>query len=184
MDAPSQFIKRCLECVADGGNPTEIAKLTREALVAQRANAGAWGKAEVLHCSADLLVVDLTLPPFATSAIHEHNTWAVIGVSEGCEVDEILEERAGRLAWTVRHELRPDGILVLSADCIHFIGNPLPTVTRGIHVYGRNLAMTQRRMWHSETGTPQAMDLKLFEAWEKILSSRSAANSCVVAPAI
>lgn len=184
MSSPDEFIKRCVECLSKGGNADDIAELTRQALRWQRESRVGWGKAELLHCSDDLMIVDLTLPPFATSAIHEHKTWAVIGISEGCEVDELFEERDGRLAPTTRHELRPDDVLVLSPDCIHFIGNPMAVVARGIHVYGRNLSMTDRRMWHPETATPQAMDFAEFEQWERALTRRSEAHGLIMAPAV
>jgi hypothetical protein len=115
---------------------------------------------------------------------HEHKTWAVIGISEGCEVDELFEERHGRLARTTRHELRQDDVLVLPPDCIHFIADPMPSAARGIHVYGRNVAMTDRRMWHPETATPQAMDFAVFEEWERMLTRRSKVNGLIAAPAL
>ena len=137
---PNEFANRCIRCLADGGHAVDIVRLTRQASIWQRENRDVWGKNELLHCSDDLMIVDLTLPPFATSPVHEHKTWAVIGISEGCEIDELFEERGARLGWSARHELRAGDVLELGPDCIHFIGNPSATARRGIHVYGRNLA--------------------------------------------
>lgn len=181
---PDAFVSRCIECLAEGGGAREIAGLTRLALASQREDGQAWGKTEVLYCAANLMVVDLTLPPFATSAVHEHNLWAVVGVSEGCEIDELLEEHDGGLSPTARHQLRADDVLVLQPDCIHFIANPLPTPTRGIHVYGGNLGNVNRRMWDPATGVPRPMDFTVFEDWERALTARSAAKRAIVAPAI
>jgi predicted metal-dependent enzyme (double-stranded beta helix superfamily) len=179
---PNEFITRCTECLAHSGSAVDIALVTRQALVSQRERSDLWGKVELLHCSDDLMIVDLTLPPFATSAIHDHQTWAVVGVSEGCEIDELFEEHSARLRWSARHQLRAGDVLELGSDCIHFIANPLATVTRGIHVYGRDLRLTQRRMWHPETGAPKAMDFAVFEEWERMLTARSAVNGAIVAP--
>lgn len=184
MIGPDTFVARCIECLADGGGAREIADLTRLALVSQREDRRAWGSTEVLHCCASLMVVDLTLPPFATSAIHEHNMWAVVGVSEGCEVDELLQEGDGGLNPTSRYPLAADEVLVLPPDCIHFIANPLPTPARGIHVYGGNLAKVNRRMWDPVTCVPRPMDFAVFEEWERGLTARSAANGAIVGPAI
>jgi len=180
---PDEFINRCIECLARGGSAVDIARLTRQALNSQHDRSDLWGKVELLHCSDDLMIVDLTLPPFATSAIHEHKTWAVVGVSEGCEIDELFEEHGARLSRSARHQLRAGDVLELGSDCIHFIANPSASVTRGIHVYGRNLGLTQRRMWHPETGAPQAMDFAVFDEWERMLTARSAVNGAIVAPA-
>lgn len=184
MLSPDEFVECCIECLENDGGSGGIAALTRLALRSQREEPAAWGRTEVVHCSDDLMIVDLTLPPFATSAIHEHRTWAVIGISEGREVDDILMERDGGLRWTSRHELRSGDILVLQPDCIHFIGNPLAVPSRGIHVYGRNLGSTDRRMWDPETCMPRTMDFAIFEQWEHTLTARSAAAGFIVAPAL
>jgi predicted metal-dependent enzyme (double-stranded beta helix superfamily) len=181
---PAQFTAQCLECLSSGGSPARIAQLTRLALVSQREQPDRWGTRELIHCSDDLFIVDLTLPPYGTSAIHDHGTWAVIGISQGCEVDQLVTEHEGRLAWASRHELRADDVLVLDASCIHFIANPSAQPARGIHVYGKNLMLAERRMWDPQTCQPSAMDFEQFERWERFLTGRSAAAGSVVAPAI
>lgn len=180
---PDAFIARCVECIATGGGAREIARLVRLALVSQGEEPDAWGHRELLHAADDLLIVDLVLPPFATSAIHEHGTWAVVGISQGCEVDELFVERAGGLERSARHELRSGDTLVLEADGIHFIGNPSAQPARGIHVYCRHLGKVERRMWDPRTATPRAMDFAVFEQWEKELTRSSASAGGIVPPA-
>jgi len=181
---PDAFVARCIACVEAGGGAEDIARLTRLALVAQREQPEAWGHREVLHAADDLMIVDLTLPPFATSAIHEHGTWAVVGISHGCEIDELLQERDGALESVSRQVLRAGDTLVLAADCIHFIANPDAQPARGIHVYGRNLGLVSRRMWHPSTVAPQPLDFPLFEQWENALTAASARAGAIVAPAL
>ena len=181
--SPDAFVARCVECIATGGAAPEIARLVRLALVSQRDEPGAWGRVELLHAADDLLIVDLVLPPFATSAVHEHGTWAVVGISQGCEVDELFVERAGALERSARHELRSGDTLVLEPDGIHYIGNPSPQPARGIHVYGRHLGKVERRMWDPLTAAPRAMDFALFERWEKELTRVSASAGAIVPPA-
>ena len=184
MPDPDRFIRRCTECLAEGGGADDIASLLRQALVSQREQPEAWGRRELLHAADDLMIVDLVLPPFATSAIHEHGTWAVVGVSEGCEVDELFTERRGALVPASRHDVHAGDVLVLPPDCIHFIGNPGARPARGLHVYGRHLGLTDRRMWDPQTGAPRPMDFALFEQWEHALTARSEAAGRLVAPAI
>jgi len=181
---PDGFVARCIACVAAGGGAEDIARLTRLALVSQREQPDAWGRREILHVTDNLMIVDLVLPPFATSAIHEHGTWAVVGISHGCEVDELLRERDGALEPTSREVLRSGDTLALAADCIHFIANPDAQPARGLHVYGRNLGQVLRRMWHPATAAPQPMDFPLFEQWEDALTAASAQAGAIVAPAI
>jgi predicted metal-dependent enzyme (double-stranded beta helix superfamily) len=181
---PEQFVARCLQCLSAGGDAQDIARLLPQALVSQREEPGKWNTSELLHCSDDLLIVNLTLPPFATSAIHDHRTWAVIGISQGCEIDELFVERAVGLAHASSHELRSGDVLVLDPDCIHFIANPTAQPSRGIHVYGKNLALTNRRMWDPQTCTPRPMDFKLFEQWEQALTGASTAAGAIVPPVI
>jgi len=177
------FVARCIECIANGGGAQEIAQLVRFALVSQRDEPDTWGRQELLHAADDLLIVDLVLPPFATSAIHEHGTWAVVGISQGCEVDELFVERAGTLQRRARHELRSGDTLVLEPDGIHFIGNPSAQPARGIHVYGRHLGKVERRMWDPRTAEPRAMDFAQFEQWERELTRVSAQAGTIVPPA-
>ncbi|HEY8977174.1 MAG TPA: hypothetical protein VIN75_23375, partial [Burkholderiaceae bacterium] len=181
---PEAFVARCIECIAAGGGAADITRLVRLALASQRDHPEAWGHEELLHAADDLLIVDLVLPPFGTSAIHEHGTWAVIGVSQGCEVDELFVERAGMLERSARHELRSGDTLVLAPDCIHFIGNPSARPARGIHVYGRHLGKVERRMWDPSTAVPRPMDFALFERWESALTAASASAGAIVPPAI
>lgn len=181
---PAQFIAACLARLAQGGGSHQIADLVRQALASQREQPDKWGRSEILHASDDLMIVDLTLPPFATSAVHDHRTWAVIGIADGCEVDQLVTEHDGAFEWGARHALHPGDVLVLEADCIHFIGNPLPRAARGIHVYGKHLGRTERRMWHPETGLVQRMDFGVFEQWEHALTARTAAAGSIVAPAL
>ncbi len=183
MLTPDDFVEQCIAGLRNDFGLDGIAALTRLALVSQRNDPGAWGGAELIHCSDDLMIVDLTLPAYATSAIHEHCTWAVVGILQGCEMDELLMEHDGSLKWASRHELRAGDILVLPPDSIHFISNPLTEPSRGIHVYGKNLASTDRRMWDPETCTPCAMEFALFEQWERTLTARSAAAGFIVPPA-
>jgi predicted metal-dependent enzyme (double-stranded beta helix superfamily) len=181
---PEQLVNSCIGCLARGGTPEDVAALVRLALVSQREDSLKWGKREIIYCADDLLVVDVTLPPYATSAIHDHRTWAVVGVSAGCEVDWLFAEQevGGPLRHVNSHELGPGVTLVLQPDCIHFIANPRDTPARGIHVYGRNLALTERRMWDPFTGTAQPMDFVQFEEWEHSLTARSAAAKSIVPP--
>lgn len=184
MLAPDDFTARCLACVSQGGAADAVAALLPLALDSQRQQPGLWGRAEVLHASDDLMIVDLTLPAFGTSAIHDHSTWAVIGISSGCEIDEFFAEQGSGLVRTGRREIHAGEAVVLDPGCIHFIGNPAAEAARGIHVYGKHLGRVERRMWDPQTCEAQRMDVAVFEQWEKGLTARSTAAGGIVGPMV
>lgn len=181
---PAQFVAGCMSCLARGGTPEDIEGLVRQAIASQQARPGAWGRAELLHRADNLFIVNLTLPAFATSALHDHGTWAVIGISEGCEVDELLVDEGSGLRHCGRHELRAGDTLVMQPSTVHYIANPLAQPARGIHVYGRDMVGAPRRMWDPDTGIAQPLEFTAFEAWERRLTARSAAAAVTVSPNI
>ena len=176
MLTPASFIEQCRACLANRGGPDEIAALTKQALVAQRRHPSQWAVDDLMHRADDLMIVNLTLPPFTLSAIHDHGTWAVVGIAEGCEVEHLYEQHGRALVKSAELEVRAGETLVLGAATIHAVSNPLPTPARGIHVYGKDLIVTQRRMWHPDTGAEMAMHLPTFEQWERELTAANQAR--------
>jgi predicted metal-dependent enzyme (double-stranded beta helix superfamily) len=175
MITPAQFIEKCKSAVESAASTGEIAALVEEALASQVSDPAAWDVDELMYRADNLLIVNLTLPPHATSPVHDHGTWAVIGIAQGCEIEHFYEERAGRLIKTGEAEVTAGHAICLGADTIHAISNPMATPARGIHVYGRDLVVAPRHMWRPETGERMPFDMKTFEEWEKELTARSSA---------
>lgn len=171
--SPREFVAGCFDLVATGKKPEDIAALMKLALAAQ-ADGGEWGRDVLLHRAPDLFIVDLTLAPRDRSPIHDHGTWAVIGVSSGCEIERFHVRDGGGLRATNEVALQAGDTIVLAPEAIHAIENPLATPTRGIHVYGRDIAAAgSRRMWHPETGEEHPYDQRTFERWAENLKQRS-----------
>ena len=183
MLTPSDFVAACRACAARGEGPDAIAAVMREALQSQSRDPGAWRTDELLFRDADLLVVNLTLPPDAQSAIHDHGTWAVVGVSTGREAERFYVEGPSGLEATGEVVLAPGEPLVLAPNTIHAIANPDATGARGLHVYGKDLVTAARRMWDPSTGKATAFEFSTFNAWEQALTAQAPAqrgrpNSC------
>jgi predicted metal-dependent enzyme (double-stranded beta helix superfamily) len=170
MLTPSAFIEGCTSCIASGGGPQEIARLLAQAIASQAANPGVWEGDELLYRADDLLIANVTLPPGCRSPVHDHGTWAVIGVSSGCEMQHFHESVDGRLVPSGEQAVRAGEVRVLPPRTIHAISNPLATPTRCVHVYGRDLITTARRMWHPESGLEMAFDMATFQQWEARLT--------------
>ena len=167
---PERFVTDCRACVDRGGSADDIAALVKRGLDAQIGHPALWGGEVLLLRMPDLMIVDLTLAPQAASPVHDHATWAVIGVSSGCEIEQFHSRTATGLVPSRRVELRRGDTLVLSPDDIHSIENPLAEPMRGLHVYGRDITCAPRRMWDPETGAECAFDGKTFERWSEALS--------------
>jgi predicted metal-dependent enzyme (double-stranded beta helix superfamily) len=168
---PEDFVEACRACRAAGGTPHEVALIVRRALAALAAHPAAWETDALLHRADDLLIANVTLPPHAGSAAHEHATWAVIGVACGREVEHFFVERDGRLEPFGEVEVGPGETVVLAEDSIHAITNPLGQPARGLHVYGTDLHVTPRRMWDPRSGAPRAFELETFERWEQAITA-------------
>ena len=87
---PHEFIAECQASVASGGGALAVAALVRAALSSQRDDPSWQGLEEFLYRSEDLLIVNLTLPPYAATPEHNHGMWAVVGISLGREVDRFF----------------------------------------------------------------------------------------------
>ncbi len=97
--------------------------------------------------------------PGQTTPIHDHLTWAVIGVYEG-EEREALYRRKDDGSDPARAELEQVGarkngkghVTVLSHQGIHRIDNVSSEPCLSIHVYGRDIGTTERHAYNPLTG--------------------------------
>jgi predicted metal-dependent enzyme (double-stranded beta helix superfamily) len=173
MLTPAQFTEQCIACAAGGGTPADVQSLMQHALAAQAAEPAAWDVDELMHRSAGLLIVNLTLPPFAVSPVHDHGAWAVIGISAGCEIEHFYASAAGTLQSRGHVVLTPGQTVALDPDAIHAIANPLAVPARGLHVYGTDLVAARRRMWDPRSGEERAFEAAAFERWADELTARA-----------
>jgi predicted metal-dependent enzyme (double-stranded beta helix superfamily) len=167
---PTHFISQCQACVANGGASTEVAALVRLALASQKEEPAWRDLDEFMFRSRELLIVNLTIPPFSATPVHDHGMWAVVGISSGCEVNRFFSRNGHRLRQDEEVMVSAGNTIELSAEVIHSIFNPLDTETRGIHVYGGDLISASRRMWHPQTQEEFVFEGNVFEAWCKELT--------------
>lgn len=182
-----RFIAECRRLAALG-KPRQILSLMRQAVrdpaALRQAITPLDGKVGVLDApplyrAPDLTVLNVTLRPGVLSIPHDHQMWAVIGIYEGQETNTFFRraqsDEVGLEKANTRH-LRAGDAILLGADVVHAIENPLPTQTLGLHVYGGDLFAAERSMWSPHTGQPQAYDIPQFVRWSGDLArSRRAA---------
>ncbi len=97
--------------------------------------------------------------PRQTTPIHDHLTWALIGVYTGQEreaiyrrLDDRTDPRHAKLKKVNERTNTPGHVTVLGSAGIHKVDNPSHETTTSIHVYGRDIGNTERHSYDPVTG--------------------------------
>ena len=109
----------------------------------------------VLHRAENLTILNVQWQPKMVIMPHNHAMSAVIGVYSGRE-DNILWRRLpddanGRIEGAGAKTLSEKDTLVLGADVIHSVINPIPRITGAIHVYFGDFFAAERSEWDPES---------------------------------
>ncbi len=178
------FVEDCRRLARGPHAPKQVLDLMREALAdpeaIRQAVPALAPKVGVLDAplfrSAELTVLNASLRPRVLSIPHDHRMWAVIGIYDG-EEDNTFFRRAERgLEEANRRKVVAGEAILLGADVVHAIENPLDRPTLGLHVYGGDLLGAERSMWSPHTGEEHPYDVPQFYRWSRDLAeSRRAA---------
>ena len=97
--------------------------------------------------------------PGQTTPIHDHLTWALIGVYEGEErealyrrTDDETNLKTARLEKVSERVNTKGHVTVLSHTGIHKVDNISQNPARSIHVYGRDIGHAERHSYDPLTG--------------------------------
>jgi predicted metal-dependent enzyme (double-stranded beta helix superfamily) len=98
--------------------------------------------------------------PGQTTPIHDHLTWALIGVYRGKErenlyrrVDDRSNLKFAKLEKASENVNEPGHVTVLGHTGIHKVDNPTSDkTTYSVHVYGRDIGNTERHSYDPVTG--------------------------------
>ncbi len=97
--------------------------------------------------------------PGQTTPIHDHLTWALIGVYQGEETESIYrrtddgsDPRVARIEKVSDRTHGKGHVTVLGQRGIHRVSNLSQKPTRSIHVYGRDIGHTERHSYDPVTG--------------------------------
>lgn len=97
--------------------------------------------------------------PGQTTPIHDHLTWALVGVYRGREkesifkrVDEYSNEKLARLEMVSEKVNESGHVTVLGEKGIHRVDNPFMEPAWSIHVYGRDIGNVQRHSYDPVSG--------------------------------
>lgn len=114
-----------------------------------------YGSYLLYRCTApDLVVILDSFAAGQTTDIHDHGTWAVVGVVSGVEEDEIFR-RAGNDDAPLSGLCRrcPAGTVSIHApDALHRLRTEPGTDSISLHVYGADVGDRQRHAWSETAG--------------------------------
>ena len=107
---------------------------------------------EALYRGEDILVLHGVVPPTpAPVAPHDHRMWAVIGVYQGLEHNELfVRAQGGGLESVDRFTVGAGDVGTLDASTIHSVQAGGDRYLGAIHVYGGDLFGTPRSTWRDD----------------------------------
>ncbi|HXQ45630.1 MAG TPA: hypothetical protein VN806_03390 [Caulobacteraceae bacterium] len=180
------FVEQCRQLARDPHAPKKVLDLMRAAVADPAAvkkgvpplapNVGVLD--EPIFRSSELTVLNVTLRPGGLSIPHDHRMWAVIGIYEGREANTFYRRTAHGLEVANQRTVETGEAMLLGADVVHAIENPLASPTLGLHVYGGDLLGAERGMWRSEADDETPYEVAQFYGWsrDRALAQRAAAG--------
>ena len=148
-----ELIEGCRE-VAGGDTPTgDVAELVAAFLhqpdLPSLLGDGDRSTYEALYRGEDILVLHGVVPPTpAPVAPHDHRMWAVIGVYQGLEQNELFaRDEGGGLDTVDRFTVAAGEVRTLDTATIHSVQARGDRYLGAIHVYGGDLFGTPRSSW-------------------------------------
>ncbi len=152
-----QFLAECRAAIIEAEPRAAIKEVLERAVAApdQVASALPAERAAVvpLYAADDLSVLHVVWAPGMHFRPHNHLMWAAIGMYGGQEDNAFYRRMGTGLAESGGRQLRISDVLLLGADTIHAVTNPLRTFAGAIHVYGGDITTRSGRSeWDGERG--------------------------------
>lgn len=159
--AIERFVAACREANAVG--PQEVRQLVERTIADRGDLRAALGLPDApgLHTilrADDLTVLHVVWAPRMEAPPHDHRMWAVIGVYAGREVNRFWRRDTSGLQSAGTRTLHAGEVVLLGADVIHSVANPLDRSTGAIHVYGGDFFAAERSEWANEHASEERFD--------------------------
>jgi predicted metal-dependent enzyme (double-stranded beta helix superfamily) len=174
----SELIDACRE-VSGGDTPTEdvselVGTFLHQPDLTGLVGAGDRSTYEALYRGEDILVLHGVVPPTpAPVAPHDHRMWAVIGVYQGLEHNQLFARtEGGGLEPVDRFTVAAGEVRTLDPSTIHSVQARGDQYLGAIHVYGGDLFGTPRSTWVDDVECP--MDESALPAFFERLRRREA----------
>jgi predicted metal-dependent enzyme (double-stranded beta helix superfamily) len=177
-----QFLAECRAAITETEPRAAVKEVLERAVAAPEKVAAALPaeRAAVvpLYAADDLSVLHVVWAPGMRFRPHNHLMWAAIGMYGGQEDNAFYRRMGTGLAESGGRQLRTGDVLLLGADTIHAVTNPLRIFAGAIHVYGGDITTrVGRSEWDEERSEEVPYDFertrRYFEAANE-LALRSA----------
>lgn len=163
MFDPEEFVARCREALADPDPAAAardvVARAVSRPAALPEALRDTSGGPRVWFQSPQLTVQCITWPNGLVTPPHEHRMWAVVGVLEGQEDNELWRRTPGGLERAGGRAVVAGEVIVLGADAVHAVSNPCRFPTVGLHVYGGDITTAQRSEWDFDGRNEHPFDM-------------------------
>ena len=103
-----------------------------------------------------LSLFSLVVPPGATTPVHDHLAWGLVGVYRGSQDEEFYRPSAGRLELLRQRPLAPGDFYTLlpPRDDIHRVRTTSEVTSVSVHLLGTDAGCIWRHTYDEQTGAP------------------------------
>ena len=164
-----RFVEDCKGAVGQGQKA--MREVVAEAVSDPAAVIAGLGEPEhagigLLHRASDLTIINFTWAPHMSLLPHNHQMYALIGITNGRE-DNVFWRRSegaanGIIEAAGAESLGPGDVATLGPNIIHSVINPIGKMTTAIHVYGGDFfePPVPRSEWDHETLEERPWDIE------------------------
>jgi predicted metal-dependent enzyme (double-stranded beta helix superfamily) len=101
-----------------------------------------------------LCLFSLVVPPGATTPVHDHLAWGLVGLYRGTQDEELYEPRDGRLDLLRRRSLRPGDryVLLPPRNDVHRVRTTSDVTSVSIHLLANDTGCVLRHTYDERTG--------------------------------
>jgi len=149
-----ELVAECVGAAAESDPRLAVRAVLERALV-DREFLDSWGSPSAglntLYHAPDLTQLNVVWPPLVTLFPHDHRMWAAIGIYRCREDNAFYRGDRSRAVPSGGKELVEGDVLLLGAEAIHSVHNPLRVHTGAIHVYGGDFFGEPRSQWDADT---------------------------------
>ena len=105
----------------------------------------------VVHADDDLTIMQVVNEPGFTLYPHDHGLWSACAYYSGREHDYFWRRTTNGIEKTTGKEYGEGDVLIMGANVVHSISNPLRVNNAALHVFAGHLFKTPHSQWDPET---------------------------------